>query len=50
MSALLATIVLVAVLVAVLYVVGERSCPPPGWAFWRFTDGGGGRVNFACVA
>jgi hypothetical protein len=38
------------VLLVAAYLVGERGCPPPSWAFWRFTEGAGGRTNFACVA
>jgi hypothetical protein len=36
-------------LVAV-YAVGQRACPPPEWAFWRYTEGINGAQNFACVA
>ena len=42
-------LVLVVLLVA-LYLVGQQSCPPPEWAFWRFTEGPAGAQNFACVA
>jgi hypothetical protein len=41
---------LLSVLLVALYVVGQRSCPPPDWAFWRFTEGPNGAQNFACVA
>jgi len=50
LSALVVAALLLAGVLITLYLLGERSCPPPDWAFWRFTDGGGGRTNFACVA
>lgn len=38
-------------LVGGLAVYGNQACPPPSWAFWRYTDtGDGDRVNFAFVA
>ena len=46
----LGTAVLLAALVGLAYAVGQRGCPPPDWAFWRFTEGTDGRTNFACVA
>lgn len=47
--ALLAVLVLLAGM-ATAVVLAQRSCPPPDWAFWRFTEGSEpGRVNFACV-
>jgi hypothetical protein len=35
-------LLLLVMLPVLLYVVAERSCPPPSWAFWR-------SGNFACV-
>ena len=46
---LLGVLLLSATLVAV-YVLGQRACPPPEWAFWRYTEGPNGTQNFACVA
>jgi hypothetical protein len=43
----LALAVLLLLTGVVVYVVGSTGCPPPGWAFWRYT--GEGRTNFACV-
>lgn len=42
----LGLLVLGVLITAVVYVVGERGCPPPEWAFWRFSDSG----SFACIA
>ena len=33
------------ILPVTLFFLGNRACPPPSWAFWRFSDNG----NFACV-
>ena len=46
----LIVVVLLSDTVAVLYVVGQQGCPPPDWAFWRYTEGDNGFQNFACVA
>ena len=46
-AALMSLVLLAAV---ALFVVAQRSCPPPSWAFWLTTDGPDGRKNFACVA
>ena len=40
MSAMLVTV----------HAVGRRACPPPEWAFWRYTDGTDGAPDFARVA
>ena len=42
--------VLLLVVLVGLYLVGKEECPPPAWAFWRFTEGPDGAENFACVA
>jgi hypothetical protein len=45
----LIALVLLAGLAAAVY-LAQTSCPPPTWAFWRFTEGNQpGRVNFACL-
>ena len=43
-------VVLLAATLAVLYVVGQQGCPPPDWAFWRYTEGDNGLDNYGCVA
>lgn len=43
-----AVLVLLAGLAAAVY-IAQGTCPPPDWAFWRFTEGNQpGRRNFAC--
>ena len=49
-TALMLGVLLLSAMLVTVYAVGQRACPPPEWAFWRYTEGTNGAQNFACVA